>query len=143
MTGAATILWAEDDSNDVLLMKRAFQKAGLSHRLIHVSDGQDAVEYLSGRAVAEPEQRPVRPDLLMLDLKMPRMGGLEVLAWLQTRPDLQGLPVVMLSSSDREADVNEARSLGASDYLVKPCGPEGLIQLVRELDARWLTPART
>ncbi len=141
MPDAATILWADDDANDVLLMRRAFQKTGSPHRLIHVPDGQDAVDYLMAQPSTGTYQGG-RPDLLMLDLKMPRMGGLEVLAWLQTRPELKSFPVVMLSSSDREADISEARALGASEYLVKPCGSEGLVELVRSLDARWLNPAR-
>jgi len=138
MPAEATILWAEDDENDVLLFRRAFEKASLPHRLIDVGDGQEAVDYLAGEPPHDDRTRFPLPDLLLLDLKMPRLGGFEVLAWIQERPEFKGLPAVVLSSSNQERDIQRARSLGASDYFVKPCGPAALVELLLGLDARWL-----
>lgn len=138
MPGEATILWAEDDENDVLLFRRAFEKAGLPHRLIDVSDGREAVDYLAGEPPHDDRTRFPLPDLLVLDLKMPRLGGFEVLAWIQERPEFKRLPAVVMSSSNQERDIQRARGLGAADYFVKPCGPSALVELLLRLDARWL-----
>jgi len=135
----ATVLLAEDDLNDAFLVRRAFKKADLPHRLVHLLDGQQAIEYLSGAALDGTAITPGRPDLLLLDLKMPKVGGFEVLAWLQQRPELKSMPVVVLSSSDHESDVRQARALGAADYFRKPGDPSELIGIVRTLHERWLS----
>jgi CheY-like chemotaxis protein len=138
MPGNSTILVADDDQNDIFFLKRAFQKAGLPHSIVEVSDGQSAVDYLSGKApFANRAQHPL-PDLLLLDLKMPRMTGFEVLAWLQTQPQLDQMPVVVLSGSNQPRDIEHVQRLGASDYKVKPVEFDELLNLVRHLDERWL-----
>ena len=134
----STILVADDDPNDVFFLRRAFQKAGLPHHLVEVSDGQSAVDYLSGNAPFGNRAQHPLPDLLLLDLKMPRMTGFEVLAWLQTQPQLDQMPVVVLSGSNQPRDIEQVRSLGASDYKVKPVEFDELLNLVRHLDERWL-----
>ena len=138
MSATATILWAEDDENDVLLIQHALQKAKLGHRLLRVPDGQAAINYLAGNPPHDDRARFPLPDLLLLDLKMPRLGGFEVLAWKGSQPGLQNLPAIVLSSSSHDADVERARSLGAVDYLVKPCAPEELVELLLKLDSEWL-----
>ena len=135
MVKQAAILLAEDDENDVFLLRRALEKAGLSDALVVARDGQEAIDYLSGNG------RQHLPGLLLLDLKMPRLDGFDVLKWLSTRPDLSDLPVVVLSSSCHEADREQARKLGARDYKVKPSDFPKLVGLVRELHARWLEGA--
>src|SRR2546422_10918571 len=88
------ILVAEDDADDLFLLRRASRKAGLLHRVMYVADGVMAVGYLSGSPPFDDRVRYPFPDLLLLDLKMPKMNGLEVLAWLKERPDMNVLPVV-------------------------------------------------
>jgi len=138
MSGHRAILVADDDQNDVFFLKRAFQKSGLSHPVFHVPDGQEAIDYLRGDSSYADRARYPIPGLLLLDLKMPKVDGFDVLAWLKTRPELKGLPVVVLSSSSREDDIQRARSLGADDYRVKPADFEDLLVLARDVAARWL-----
>lgn len=136
----ATVLLAEDDPDDAFLVKRAFSKAQLPHAIVHVVDGQQTIDFLTG---APPFQPPAAlPDLLLLDLKMPRMDGFEVLRWLQSMPQFKSIPAVVLSSSDHEADIRQARALGAADYFRKPGDPAELVRLVCTVNERWLkTPS--
>jgi CheY-like chemotaxis protein len=138
MNNQANILIAEDQDTDVYLTKWAFNKAGLSHHFTHVVDGQQAIDYLAGEPPYSDRAEYPWPDLLLLDLKMPRLTGFDVLAWLQRRPDHEPLNVVVLTSSDLQSDMAKARDLGASDYRVKPSSLDGMVQLAREIDERWL-----
>jgi len=135
---STVILLAEDDPNDVFLFRRAVQKAGLGSKIVDVRDGREAVQYLSGEPpYANRALFPI-PNLLLLDLKMPLMDGFDVLGWMRTRPDLAGLPAVVLSSSTIESDMKKARSLGARDYLIKPSDSSDLVKIVEELHRKWL-----
>ena len=138
MSGNRTILVADDDQNDVFFLRRAFQKSGLEHSVVHVSDGQEAIDYLRGDADYSDRARFPLPALLLLDLKMPKVDGFDVLHWLKARSDLKELPVVVLSSSSREDDIQRARSLGADDYRVKPADFEQLLLLAQDVSTRWL-----
>ncbi len=138
MSGHATILVADDDQNDVFFLRRAFQKSGAAHAVIHVSDGQEAIDYLLGEANYRDRARFPIPALLVLDLKMPKVDGFDVLEWLKTRPEFESLPVVVLSSSSREDDVQRARTLGAADYRVKPADFDELLVLAQGFTSRWL-----
>jgi CheY-like chemotaxis protein len=135
-TGA--VLLVEDDSNDVLLMRRAFRAAGLDVALQVVSDGMAAIEYLSGVGPFADRVRYPLPSLMLLDLKLPRRSGHEVLAWLRQEPAVRRLPVVVLTSSREAADVERAYDLGANSYLVKPIGGGALVKLVETLGRYWL-----
>jgi CheY-like chemotaxis protein len=137
MPESRTVLVADDDENDFIILRRAFQKAGLTHRLIHVQDGEAAIDYLSGNAPYVDRVLYPAPNLLLLDLKMPRVNGFDVLAWLQSRKDLDALNVIVLSASQLEADKNQAAQLGADDYRTKPHDFDELVQMARELDERW------
>src|SRR5438034_1265664 len=106
MLDGQLILLAEDDPNDVLLIQRAFQKAGLPYVVKVVPDGGDAIEYLSGRAEYSDREKFPLPFLLLLDLKMPGTDGFEVLQWVRSDPDLKRLLVVVLTSSDLQEDVD-------------------------------------
>lgn len=139
MTGSQfNILLVEDEPNDVFLIERAFRKCDFQHCLQSVYDGEQAVEYLGGvREFADRHKFPV-PSLILLDLKLPRRSGLEVLAWLRSRHDsLKRLPVVVLTSSKQSSDVNRAYELGANSYLVKPVAFDGLLELVKALNGYW------
>jgi len=138
MSGHFAILVADDDQNDVFFLKRAFQKSGFTQPMMHVADGQEAIDYLRGDADYADRTRYPFPGLLLLDLKMPKVDGFDVLSWLKTRPDLESLPVVVLSSSSREDDIERARELGADDYRVKPADFEDLLALAQDVAAKWL-----
>jgi len=139
MNGAYTVLLAEDDSNDVLLTQRAFQKAGIANPLRVVTNGEEAVAYLSSESPYGDRQKHPLPALLLLDLKLPRKSGLEVLEWLRGQPGLKRLPVVMLTSSKETSDVNRAYDIGANSYLVKPVLFDSLLGMVKSLGLYWLT----
>ena len=118
----------------MLLLRRAFQKAGLSHTIIHVRDGEEAVNYLASvGANANPA-----PSLVVLDLKMPRLDGFDVLEWLRNRPERLPMSVVVFSSSGLPKDKEKAEMLGAHDYLVKPDSFDSWILVARKLDEQWL-----
>ena len=132
------ILLAEDDPNDVLLIRRAFQRSNVANPLQVVRDGEEALAYLSGQgAFADRERHPL-PVLMLMDLKMPRKSGLEVLEWVRQQPGLKRLPITVLTSSNQSPDINRAYELGANSYLVKPAGFDSLLELVKNLDVYWL-----
>ena len=134
MVRSAPILVAEDEETDVLLLRIAFKRARLPVDLVVARDGQEAVDYLA----RPPDQSaPSFPGLLVLDLKMPRMGGFEVLEWLGSQSSFKDLPVVVLSSSAQESDIRKAHDLGARDYLVKPHDVDDLAGILRDLHAKY------
>jgi CheY-like chemotaxis protein len=135
-----TILLVEDDSNDVLLLQRAFRRAGLTHALQVVSDGDQAVSYLGGEGDYSDRAKHPLPALILLDLKLPRRSGLEVLEWLRGQPaEIKGLPVIVLTSSRLSEDVDRAYGLGANSYMAKPSGNyDGLAEMVKNLDKKKL-----
>lgn len=138
MSAPFRILVAEDDPNDVMLLKRAFFKAGVDAVMDYVRDGQEVIDYLEGNPPFDaPEEAPL-PNLLLLDLKMPRVDGLEVLRWLQRQPFLHRLPVVVFSSSNRPEDLQEAYSLGAASYVVKPHDAQEFMEVVAALKRYWV-----
>ena len=124
------ILVADDESNDVFLLRRALMKAGVTNPIIGVADGEELLEFLQGATFGG-----LIPCVLFLDIKMPRMGGFEALAAIRNHPSLAGLKVVMLTSSDLPADVERARTLGADAFLVKFPTPERLAAVLREVGA--------
>ena len=132
------ILLAEDQPDDVFLMRLALQKAAILSPLFVARDGQEAIEYLSGEGAYANRLNYPLPHLLLLDLKMPRRSGFDVLEWLQAHPELKELPVIVLSSSNLEEDICKAKKLGAADFKVKPSDLGDLITLVREIHTRWL-----
>lgn len=132
------ILLVEDNRDDVLMIQRAFHKANLAMPLHVVSDGDAAVLYLSGQGdYSDRDQYPL-PVLMLLDLKLPRKSGLEVLEWLRQQPGLKRLVVVVLTSSKENIDINRAYELGANSYLVKPVRFAALLELVKNLNLYWL-----
>jgi len=137
------ILLVEDDPNDVLLLERAFQKAGLQNLLKFVRDGGQAIDYLSGRGIYEDRNQFPLPFLLLLDLKMPGTDGFEVLQWIRSQPELMRLLIVVLTSSNLQSDVDRAYELGANSYLVKPVGFEEMVNLIKRFEIYWTEINRT
>lgn len=138
MTRLGTILLVEDDPNDVVLIRRALRNAKIANPLREVADGDEAIAYLSGAdGYSDRDANPL-PVLVLLDLKLPRRDGFEVLRWIRAQPGLRRLPVVVLTSSREAADVNRAYDEGANSYLVKPVAFDALLELVRRVDEFWL-----
>ena len=135
---ASPILLVEDSPDDALLIQRAFRKANLANPVQLVRDGEEAVAYLSGATPYEDRGRFPLPVFMLLDLKLPRRSGLEVLAWLRQEPAVRRLPVVVLTSSRESVDVNRAYDLGVNSYLTKPVGFEALIEMVKNVNLYWL-----
>jgi CheY-like chemotaxis protein len=131
------ILLAEDDPNDTLLIKRAFQKAALGEALKTVTDGEQAIDYLRGAKQYADRARFPLPFLLLLDLKMTATNGFEVLQWVRAQPDLKRLLVVVLTSSNLQADVDRAYDLGANSYLVKPVEFNEMVNMIQRFEAYW------
>lgn len=132
------ILLVEDDINDALLLRRAFAKAGVVNTIVQLEDGDSAVAYLDGAGeYADREYYPL-PCLILLDLKLPRRSGLEVLEWMRAQPGLRRIPVVVLTSSQQSRDINRAYDLGANSYLVKPVGFDTLLEMAQALNLYWL-----
>jgi CheY-like chemotaxis protein len=130
---AVNILVAEDDANDVLLLRRAFHKADVSAKLHFVFDGREAIDYLQKLIGQADRTRFPIPDLLMLDLNMPAVGGLEVLTWLRTQPELASLRVVVFSSCIAPDTSAQAARLGAYRCITKPMNPLEWVPIFREL----------
>ena len=140
--GTFTILILEDDPNDVFLLKRALQKNDIRNPVYVVNDGVEGVAYLSGqRQYADRETFPF-PRLIILDLKMPRMGGLEVLQWLQQHPEYQVIPTLVLSSSKQQIDICRAYRLGVNSYMVKPATFDELQTMIKKVYEYWETCAK-
>jgi len=138
MGNSRMILVAEDDPTDAFFLQRAFAKAGVSVGLKFVRDGQEAIDYLSGAGKFSDRNLYPLPQLFILDLKMPRKTGLDVLGWLHEQPELQCLPVLVLSSSAQRTDIERAYDLGANGFVVKPASLEKRVELAKLIGAFWL-----
>ena len=138
MTDKFCILQVEDDRNDIFFLEHAFKAAGITHPLRVARDGQEAIEYLSGAGeFANRAQYPL-PCLILLDLKLPRKDGFEVLEWVRAEPNLRQLTVIVFTSSGRTADVDRAYHLGANSFVVKPSHLEERVELAKLIKSYWL-----
>lgn len=138
---AKILLLVEDNLDDALFARRAFAKVCPDARIEVARDGEQAVRYLSGTGEFQDRHRHPLPSLVILDLKLPRKSGLEVLDWMRSTPELRELPVIVLTSSDQPQDVARARSLGILAYHVKPVSSEDLIEVAKSVCATWATLA--
>src|SRR6266487_5545782 len=132
------ILVVEDMEDDAAILKRAFLNAGVSTPLDFVNNGEEAGDYLSGAPPFSNREKHPLPSLMLLDLKMPRMNGFEVLEWLRLQPGLRRLPVIVFAGSARQDDVARAYELGANSYLVKPVEFTELVRTAVRLERYWL-----
>jgi CheY-like chemotaxis protein len=132
-----TVLLVEDDLNDIFLVKRAFKMARLETPLQVVTDGEEAIAYLRGEGrYADRELHPM-PKLIVMDIKMPRKTGFEVLEWIKGDGPLRRIPIVIVSSSDRPEDINRAYELGANAYMVKPVNFRAVEHLFESITQYW------
>jgi CheY-like chemotaxis protein len=132
------ILIAEDDDNDVFLLRYALNKAGVTEGVQVASDGQQVIDHISGTGrYADREQYPM-PQLLLLDIKLPLRPGLEVLEWIRARPELNSLVVIMFTASAQSQDVQRAYDLGANSFVVKPSDLQSRADVAAHLKGWWL-----
>src|SRR5579863_4053371 len=131
------ILLAEDNEDDIFLLERAFKKAKLTNPLRIVSDGEQTLAYLKGEGIYADRKEYPFPALLLLDIKMPRMNGLEVLSVIRNDPKLRRLVVIVLTASNLDQDVNRAFDLQANSYLVKPSDTDGMVETLDKVKAYW------
>jgi two-component system, chemotaxis family, response regulator Rcp1 len=139
VSAAREILLVEDNPGDVRLTREALREADLDYALAVARDGVEALARLRGEG---EHAGAARPDLVLLDLNLPRMDGREVLAAVKADPELCDIPVIVLSSSEAEMDVRGAYQLHANCYICKPVDLDGFIAVVRAIDAFWFTTVR-
>jgi CheY-like chemotaxis protein len=133
------ILYAEDEEHDVFFFEQALETISSPYKLTAVPNGEQVIDYLSGKGAFADRSRHPLPALILLDINMPRKTGLEVLEWIRQQPHFKSLPVLMFTSSSRLEDSDRARQFGAEDYLLKPSDTEKLVELVKMLHTRWLS----
>jgi CheY-like chemotaxis protein len=142
MSACPVILIAEDDEDYVLLIKQVFARAHIPNPIHVVWNGEEAISYLKGAGKYSNRDEYPLPDILLLDLKMPRVNGMEVLKWVRQQPSLASLRILVLTSSDRMRDVNEAYDLGANSFLVKPLDFHDFTNLSRLIADFWFKASR-
>ncbi len=132
-----TVLLVEDDLNDIFLVKRAFKLAQIPNPLQVATDGEEAINYLRGDGKYADRAAYPLPRLIVMDIKMPRRTGFEVLAWVKGDALLRRIPIVIVSSSDNPADINRAYELGANAYMVKPVDFRAVEHLFQSITHYW------
>ena len=138
MRNPAPILHVEDNEDDQFFLKRAFAAAGIANDLLVVDDGQKAIDYLSGQGDYADRQKFALPCLVILDLKLPRIHGLEVLKWIRAHEEFKTIIVIIFSSSPLRNDVDTAYKTGSNSFIVKPLGVDQMTQIAQLIKAYWL-----
>jgi two-component system, response regulator len=137
-SGGIDILLVEDNPNDAELTLHALRKDHVANRVHLVRDGAEALEFVFATGAYADRALAERPKVILLDIKLPKVDGLEVLRKIKANPRTRGIPVVMLTSSREERDIIEGYDLGANSYIVKPVDFERFVEAVRELGLYWL-----
>jgi two-component system, response regulator len=132
------ILLVEDNPHDAEMTIRALKKVNLANRLIHLKDGAEALDFIFARGAFAKRQIENRPKVILLDIKMPKVDGIEVLRQIKANPDTKVIPVVIMTSSKEEQDIINSYNLGVNSYVVKPVDFEGFAKAVSELGFYWL-----
>jgi CheY-like chemotaxis protein len=138
MEADKVVLLVEDQDTDLVLMRVAFQKAEVRQAIREVSDGQEAIEYLSGEGIYVDRKKYPEVCVVITDLRMPRVDGFELLAWMKERRQFDWLPRIVLTVSDLAEDRDKAIELDCWEYLVKPTGFDRLVEVVRHMDEEWI-----
>ncbi|RPJ58973.1 MAG: response regulator [Acidobacteria bacterium] len=138
MTNEVEILLVEDNPNDVELALRALKKNNLANRVFIVKDGAEALDFIFGRGAHQNRRVENVPRVILLDLKLPKVDGIEVLRAIRSDERTKYIPVVVLTSSSEDRDIVETYKLGVNSYIVKPVNFEKFIDVVRELGYYWL-----
>ncbi len=135
--GTITILLVEDDPGDQELTRRAFEEGKLRNRLQIVSDGEEALDYLRRQGAYADASTSPRPQLVLLDLNLPRLDGRAVLEQMRSDPDLRRIPVVALTTSRQEEDIVRSYDLGVNSYISKPVSMDSFVDVLRTLENYW------
>lgn len=132
------ILFVEDSKDDAILTIRALTKSGFTSKLHHVLDGAEALDFIFCRGGYASRNPKEFPKLILLDLKMPKVSGIEVLEQVKSNPETKSVPVVMLTSSNEGPDIEKCYSLGANSYIVKPVDSDNFFQAIKEVGLYWM-----
>jgi len=132
------ILFAEDSVEDAALTMRALRKGGLSSSIFHVKDGAEALDFMFCKGAYASRNIQEKPKVILLDLKMPKVSGMEVLEKLKADPAFKTIPIVILTSSKEDPDIKRCYELGANSYIVKPVESENFFQTIKDLSLYWM-----
>jgi CheY-like chemotaxis protein len=132
------ILFAEDSMEDAMLTIRALKKSGFTNKLLHVKDGAEALDFIYCRGIYSERNPNSHPKLFLLDLKMPKMSGMQVLEQVKGDDALKSIPIVILTSSQEDPDIEKCYSLGANSYIVKPVDSNNFFNAIKELGMYWM-----
>jgi CheY-like chemotaxis protein len=132
------ILFAEDSMDDAMLTIRALTKSGFTNKLLHVKDGAEALDFFYCQGQYASRNNKENPKLILLDLKMPKMSGIQVLEKIKANPDLKSIPVVILTSSREDPDIEKCYTLGANSYIVKPVDSHSFFQAIEKIGMYWM-----
>jgi two-component system response regulator len=138
MNSVIEIILVEDNPNDAELAIRALKKNNLANNLVHLSDGEEALEFIFGEGRYAGRDVQQKPRVILLDLKMPRVSGLEVLRQVKADARFRTIPVVVLTSSREDPDIAACYELGANSYIVKPVGFDNFVQAIAGLGMYWI-----
>ncbi|HEY4965513.1 MAG TPA: response regulator [Puia sp.] len=132
------ILFAEDSLDDAVLTIRALEKSGFTNKLHHVKDGAEAFDFLYCKGPYARRNFSEKPKLILVDLKMPKVSGIQVLEKVKSDPDFRSIPVVILTSSQEDPDITRCYSLGANSYIVKPLDSNKFFDSIKEIGLYWM-----
>ncbi|MEI9943315.1 MAG: response regulator [Chitinophagaceae bacterium] len=136
------ILLVEDSMEDAEMTIRALKKVNLANKLVHAKDGKEALDFLFGTGEFSGRDITNKPKVILLDIKMPRVDGIEVLRQIKSNDNTKAIPVVIMTSSNQERDIITSYTLGVNSYVVKPVEFEGFAKAVSELGLYWLLTNR-
>jgi CheY-like chemotaxis protein len=136
------IMIVEDNEEDAELTIRALKKQSKLN-ILHVADGMEALDYIYARGKFSTRNPELKPRVIFLDLKMPRVSGLDVLQKIKTDPNVKSIPVVVLASSEDDPNIKRSYDLGANSYIVKPVGAENFVKTITDLGLYWLMTNKT
>jgi len=132
------ILFVEDSTDDAMLTIRALKKSGFANNLHHVNDGAEALDFIYCRGIYALRNINENPKLILLDLKMPKISGLEVLEKIKSDPAMSGIPVVILTSSKEDPDIQKCYALGANSYITKPVESDNFFDAIKQIGLYWM-----
>jgi len=132
------ILFVEDSADDAVLTIRALKKSGFANNLHHVNDGAEALDFMYCKGVYALRNINENPKLILLDLKMPKISGLEVLEKIKSDPNMRSIPVVILTSSKEDPDIQKCYALGANSYITKPVESDNFFNVIKEIGMYWM-----
>lgn len=138
MENEIEILLVEDNPNDAEMTIRALRKSSMANRIIHLKDGAEALDFIYGKGMFEGRDTRAIPKVILLDLKMPKVDGIEVLRNLKSNESTKSIPVVVLTSSKEDPDIRACYDLGVNSYIVKPVGFDNFLKAISELGFYWL-----